>query len=89
MAEAFGNYARTTKVSLIWFYTENDTFFSPDVARRAYDAYRKNGGRAKLFALPAFQKDGHALFHSADGIRIWREEVLKFLEQIGFNIKEK
>ena len=89
MAKAFGNYAKTTKVSSIWFYTENDSFFPPDVARRGYEAYQKNGGQAKLFSLPAFKKDGHTLFHSADGNQIWREEVLKFLEQIGFNITGK
>jgi len=89
MAEAFGNFAKTTKVPSIWFYTENDSFFPPDVARRAYEAYQKNGGQAKLFPLPTFRKDGHTLFHSADGNQIWREEVLKFLEQIGFNITGK
>ena len=89
MAKAFGNYAKTTKVPSIWFYAENDSYFPPDVARKAYEAYQKNGGQAKLFALPAFKKDGHTLFHSADGNQMWREEVLKFLEQIGFNITGK
>ncbi|HVN97880.1 MAG TPA: alpha/beta hydrolase [Syntrophorhabdaceae bacterium] len=84
MADAFGNFARTTKVPSLWFYTENDSYFPPDVARRAYEAYQKNGGQAKLIPLAAFRKDGHLLFHSAEGNQIWREEVLKFLAQIGF-----
>jgi dienelactone hydrolase len=89
MAKAFGNYAKTTKVSSIWFYAENDRSFPPDVVRRAYEAYQKNGGKAKLFALPAFKKDGHTLFHDAEGNQMWREEVLKFLEQIEINITGK
>jgi hypothetical protein len=37
-----------------------------------------------LFSLPAFKRDGHFLFGDPYGIKIWEEEVKKFLLQIGF-----
>jgi len=84
MASAFGVYAKTTKIPSLWFYTENDSYFSPTTAGMAYEQYRKNGGRARLIALPPFKKDGHSLFSDFEGRSIWVGEVEKFLSQIGF-----
>jgi len=84
MASAFGIYSKTTKIPSLWFYTENDSFFSPTTAGMAYEQYRKNGGQARLIALPSFKKDGHSLFSDFEGRSIWVGEVEKFLSQIGF-----
>ena len=84
MASAFGIYAKTTQIPSLWFYTENDSYFSPTTARSAYEQYRKNGGQARLIALPPFKKDGHGLFADYEGRSIWVKEVEKFLSQIGF-----
>ena len=84
MAQAFGIYAKTTKAPSLWFYTANDSFFSPTTARDAHEAYRKNGGQARLVALPAFKRDGHRLFGDFEGRAIWVKEVDTFLLQIGF-----
>jgi dienelactone hydrolase len=84
MASAFGIYAKTTKIPSLWFYTENDSFFSPTTAGMAYEQYRKNGGKARLIALPPFKKDGHSLFSDFKGMSIWVGEVEKFLSHLGF-----
>lgn len=84
MANAFGIYAKTTQIPSLWFYTENDSYFSPTTVGSAYEQYRKNGGQAKLIALPPFKKDGHGLFSDFEGKSIWVGEVEKFLSQIGF-----
>ncbi|MHB8773082.1 MAG: alpha/beta hydrolase family protein [Syntrophales bacterium] len=84
MAQAFGMYAKTTQAPSLWFYTANDSFFSPSTAREAYEAYRQNGGQARLVALPAFKRDGHGLFADFEGRAIWVKEVEQFLAQIGF-----
>jgi dienelactone hydrolase len=84
MASAFAIYAKTTQTPSLWFYTENDSYFSPTTAGRAYEEYRKNGGQARLIALPPFKKDGHGLFADFEGRAIWVGEVEKFLSQIGF-----
>ena len=41
MAQAFGMYAKTTKVPSLWFYTENDSYFPPSTAKGAHEAYTK------------------------------------------------
>jgi dienelactone hydrolase len=87
MADAFGNYAKTTATPSLWFYTENDSFFSPTTARAAYEQYRASGGQARFLALPPFKRDGHGLFADFEGRSIWVGEVDKFLSQIGFEIK--
>jgi dienelactone hydrolase len=84
MAQAFGIYAKTTRTPSLWFYTENDSYFSPITVDSAYKQYRKNGGQATLIALPPFKKDGHKLFADFEGRSIWIREVDKFLSQIGF-----
>ncbi|MHB9099469.1 MAG: serine aminopeptidase domain-containing protein [Syntrophales bacterium] len=84
MASAFGIYAKTTRIPSLWFYTENDSYFSPTTAGRAYEEYRKNGGQARLIALPPFKKDGHGLFADSEGRSLWVGEVEKFLAEIGF-----
>ena len=83
MAQAFGMYAKTTKAPSLWFYTANDSFFSPTTAKGAYEAYTQNGGQARFLALPPFKKDGHGLFADFEGRAIWVGEVDKFLSQIG------
>lgn len=89
MASAFGIYAKTTQVPSLWFYTENDSYFSPTTAGRAYEQYQKNGGQARIIALPPFKKDGHRLFSDFEGRSIWVGEVEKFLSQIGFVLAEE
>jgi len=84
MAQAFGIYAKTTRIPSLWFYTENGSFFSLTTAGSTYEQYRKNGGQARLIALPPFKRDGHSLFSDFEGRSIWVGEVEKFLSQIGF-----
>ena len=84
MAQAFGIYAKTTRIPSLWFYTENDSFFSPTTAGSAYEQYRKSGGQARLITLPPYKKDGHSLFSDFEGRSLWVGEVERFLSQIGF-----
>ncbi len=84
MASAFGIYAKTTRIPSLWFYTANDSYFPPTTAGLAYEEYRKNGGQARLIALPPFKRDGHTLFADFEGRALWAGEVEKFLSEIGF-----
>ncbi|MHB8910331.1 MAG: alpha/beta hydrolase family protein [Syntrophales bacterium] len=89
MASAFGIYAKTTRIPSLWFYTGNDSYFPPTTAGLAYQEYRKNGGQARLIALPPFKRDGHTLFADFEGRAFWVGEVEKFLSEIGFAPAEK
>jgi dienelactone hydrolase len=83
MAQAFGIYAKTTKTPSLWFYTENDSYFSPTTVAGAYRQYQESGGQARLVALPPFKRDGHGLFADFEGRALWVGAVEKFLSQIG------
>jgi dienelactone hydrolase len=64
-------YGRTARLPTLWLYTANDSFFGPELAARMHAAYAGAGGPARLVALPAFGRDGHALFGAPGGIPVW------------------
>lgn len=90
LASAMGNYAKGTSVPSLWFYGDNDSYFSPAVWQEMYARYVANGGRARLVAFGPFGTDSHRLFGSASGVRIWLPEVEKFFRELGlpFDLKE-
>jgi dienelactone hydrolase len=88
LVETFGSYAKTTKVPSVWFYTENDSYFPPGLARSLHESYVRNNGRAKFLQLPPFKKDGHTLFYDSDGIPLWTAEIDAFLAGIGLQGKQ-
>jgi dienelactone hydrolase len=80
---AAGQYGEAARAPMLWVYTENDTFFSPSLARDMHAAYTGGGGQARLEALGAFGRDGHGLFFGEGGARIWGPLVAKYFEERG------
>lgn len=74
--------AATTRVPMLWVYSENDRYFAPQVSRRWHAAYVAAGGRAELQMLPPFGTDGHSLF--TRGVDLWAPVVDAFLAAHGF-----
>jgi hypothetical protein len=79
----FARLGRTARIPTVWFYTENDLYFRPALARRFHAAYTAGGAPARLVELPPFGSDGHALFGRYAGIPIWRPHVDAFLRSLG------
>jgi dienelactone hydrolase len=79
LESAAGALARGATTPMIWFYTANDSFFSPAIASAMYAAYAQNGGRAEFVQLGAFGEDGHRLFTGAGGSAIWGPLVERYL----------
>ncbi|HJQ60125.1 MAG TPA: alpha/beta fold hydrolase [Vineibacter sp.] len=77
-----GEFGRTARVPTLWLYAENDSFFDPGLSRRMAEAYQQAGGVVEFRLLPAFGKDGHALFGAADGAPVWSPPVAAFLGRI-------
>jgi len=82
LVQAAGSFGRDARVPTLWLYTENDSFFAPDLSRRMAEAYTKAGGRAEYRLLPAFKEDGHEMFGDADGRKLWTEPVAAFLKRL-------
>lgn len=83
LARAAANFARETRLPSLWFYGDNDSFFSPDTYRPMFQQYQGAGGQASLIAFGNFGSDAHAMFGARAGVSIWQPEVSKFLKTLG------
>ncbi len=71
LVRAAGILGAAATTPMLWIYTENDTFFSPTLAKGMHDAFLRSGGTARLFQLGPFREDGHSLFFGRGGSAIW------------------
>ena len=78
---AFASFGKTSRIPMLWVYTDNDHFFGPRLARRFHDAFTGAGGRARFIAASSFGDDGHMLF-STKGTPIWTPYVEEFLASL-------
>lgn len=81
LVEATGEFGRTARVPMLWFYIENDTFFGPELSKRMHAAYTAAGGNAEYHLMPPFGSDGHFFIGSADAIPLWSPVVAQFLDK--------
>lgn len=84
LVQAFATFGKTSRVPMLWVYAANDSFFGPDLARRLYDGFRKNGGNAKFIAAPPYGDDGHYLYSVAARPQ-WTPYLDAFLRERGLN----
>lgn len=75
LKDAYAAYGAKTKVSSLWFYGENDSYFPPQVIKPAFEAYKSAGGPAEMVAYVPFGVDAHAMFGSYSGLPIWWKRV--------------
>jgi dienelactone hydrolase len=78
-AETFG---KTAKVPTLWLYSENDSYFNPDLSRALVSAYGGAGGRAVYVLLPPFKDDGHKMFGDPEGLDYFARYVASFLDAL-------
>lgn len=81
LVAATGDFGRTARVPMLWIYTQNDTYFGPELTKRMHDAFVAAGGNAEYRMLPAFGSDGHFMIDSPDAVPIWSPLVSQFLEK--------
>ncbi len=79
LVEAVGRFGKTSRVARLWIYSENDTYFGPDLAKRLHTAFTLAGGKAELHILPPYGSDGHFLIDAAEAIPMWAPLVSRFL----------
>jgi dienelactone hydrolase len=82
LEDMYARFGATSKVPMLWIYTENDLFFNPTYSQAWHAAFTKAGGQADFRLLPPYAKNGHMLFVS--GIDIWGPIVAQFLEKLKF-----
>ena len=80
LVEATADFGRTSRVPMLWFYIENDTFFGPALSKRMHEAFTGAGGRAEYHLMPPFGSEGHFFIGSPDTIATWSPLVERFLD---------
>jgi dienelactone hydrolase len=80
LVEATADFGRTSRVPMLWFYIENDTFFGPALSKRMHEAFTAAGGRAEYHLMRPFGNEGHFFVGSPDTIPMWSPLVEKFLD---------
>jgi dienelactone hydrolase len=81
LVEAAGDFGRTTRVPTLWLYSSNDSYFSPELARRMADAFRAAGGRVDFQVLPPFGTEGHFAIELSEAAPVWQPLVDAFLRK--------
>jgi dienelactone hydrolase len=81
LVDAIREFSKTIKVTVLWFYTENDKFFNPRHAQNMYQAFINAGASGKLVMVPPFGMNGHKLFPSKDGIPLWTIPFDEFIKE--------
>lgn len=74
-----GRYGETARVPTLWIYTENDSFFAPEISRALHARYTAAGGRAEFHLLPAWDRDGHSFMNGRGSAAIWGPLVERFI----------
>ena len=79
-ASALGQFGVTARVPTLWVYSENDSIFAPETARRAHAAFKNAGGVAELRIVPAVPPDGHNIMELPNGRVLWLDALDAFLK---------
>ena len=83
LAEAFASYAKATRAPALFFYGDNDSYWTVPTWREMVRQYAEAGGQARVVAFGSFGRDAHALFGSRSGVPVWLPEVERFFRELG------
>ncbi len=78
IAEAGGR----AKSKSVWIYAENDSFFPPSIVDKMHEGYLAKGGDVRRVRVPAMGTDGHSMFGTLAGRRIWLSEADTLLRDV-------
>jgi pimeloyl-ACP methyl ester carboxylesterase len=82
LIEAAEIYGRTARVPTVWFYSRNDSYFGPKLARSMAQAWNGAGGLAALHLLPPYRQDGHDIASDRAGWDAWGGALDEFLGSV-------
>ncbi len=83
LGRSAGQYGKETALPSLWFYGDNDSFFSPTTFRPMFEQYTAGGAKAELVAFGNFGSDAHSMFGSRAGEAIWQNKVVAFMTTLG------
>jgi dienelactone hydrolase len=89
LTSAFAQLGKTSRIPLLWVSAENDHFFGPRLTSQFTSAFSSAGGKVNFVKAPPFGTDGHQLFSTASGIRIWSPIVDRFLTSNNLVLRDR
>jgi dienelactone hydrolase len=81
LVEATGEFGKTSRIPMLWLYSENDTYFGPPLVERMHDAFTAAGGDAEFHMLPPVGNEGHFLIQNIDVKPPWTLLIADFLQR--------
>ena len=82
LVAATTEFGRTARLPMLWIYTENDSYFGPELSRRMHEAFVGAGGDAEYHLVGPFGNEGHGLIDAREGVPIWSPLVSRFLDRL-------
>lgn len=76
---AAAEFGRRARIPSVWFYSENDSYFAPELAKRLSASWTSGGAEAELHVLPAYGYEGHLFPEDRAGWSLWGDTVETFL----------
>jgi dienelactone hydrolase len=83
LTHAFATYGDKVRLPSLWFYGQNDSFWSSQLVAQMYGAYVHGGAHAQLVDFGAYKENAHRIVGDRDGVAIWWPHAEAFLAQIG------
>jgi dienelactone hydrolase len=83
LVQAARLYGKTASTPMLWIYAQNDSYFSPKIARDMWQAFSAAGVKVDLEQPGPYQTDGHGLFFGPGGSEIWGPIVERYLHELG------
>ncbi len=79
LREAVHRFGQTARQPNIWFYSENDSYFGPELAAALANEWREAGGRVEARIFPPFNTDGHTIADDRASWDLWGDDLDGFL----------
>jgi dienelactone hydrolase len=78
----YRQFGKTTHVSTLWLYAENDLFWGVDMPKQWFEAFKSGGNDAMLVQTPPApgEVNGHNLINT--GGPLWKPSVEAFLQKL-------
>jgi dienelactone hydrolase len=83
IASYWGTIAKSSTVSMLWLYWQNDKFWGEKHPKNWHEKWLDNGGRAEFTMFPAVGEDGHGGLNT--DMNSWLPVVDAYLSKLGFN----
>lgn len=75
-------YGARSRTPTIWYYSENDTFFGPQLAESLSRGWRNAGGSVEAHFLAPYAMDGHTIADNRAGWDLWGATLEDFFRTV-------